>query len=97
MAIRINVNGKLGNEQDLMLSPLDLGFVFGASVYETIRTYNGRPFLLERHLKRLQESATSIHIPLDVTKEELADRVEETLAAASNREIRVSEPEATGA
>ena len=89
MAIRINVNGKLGNEQDLMLSPLDLGFVFGASVYETIRTYNGRPFLLERHLKRLQESATSIHIPLDVTKGELTDRVEETLAAASNRESYV--------
>ena len=89
MAIRINVNGSLGNEQDLMLSPLDLGFVFGASVYETIRTYNGRPFLLERHLKRLRESANSVHIPLEVSEVELAKRVEETLAAASNTESYV--------
>ena len=86
MTIRINVNGRLGGEHDLMLSPLDLGFVFGASVYETIRTYNGRPFMLDRHLKRLQESAASVHIPLDVTNEELANRVEETLAEASNDE-----------
>ncbi len=89
MAIRINVNGKLGNETDLMLSPLDLGFVFGASVYETIRTYNGRPFLLGRHLKRLRESANSVHIHLDANVGELTERVEETLAAASNPESYV--------
>ena len=89
MAIRINVNGKLGSEHDLMLSPLDLGFVFGASVYETIRTYNGRPFLLERHLKRLRESASSIHISIDVTNEELSGRIEETIAVASNAESYV--------
>ena len=86
MGIRINVNGKLGDEKDLLLSPLDLGFVFGASVYETLRTYQGRPFLLERHLSRLRDSTASLEIPFDLSNEEIVGRLEETLAAASNPE-----------
>jgi branched-subunit amino acid aminotransferase/4-amino-4-deoxychorismate lyase len=86
MGIRINVNGTSGGEDDLLLSPLDQGFVFGASVYETIRTYNGRPFLLERHLSRLRESAASLRISLDIGDEEIIRRIEETLVAASNPE-----------
>src|SRR3990172_4414961 len=89
MAIRINVNGNLGTEKDLLLSPLDLGFVFGASVYETLRTYRGRPFLLERHLTRLRESAASLGIPLDLNDQQIMDRIEKTLTAASNPESYV--------
>ena len=89
MGIRINVNGKLGDEKDLMLSPLDLGFVFGASAYETLRTYHGRPCLLEKHLARLRQSTASLDIPLDVSDEEVIGRIEETLAAASNPESYV--------
>ena len=86
MAIRINVNGELGDENARLLSPLDLGFVFGASVYETLRTYGGRPFLLERHLTRLRRSAASLDIPLDLGDRELIARIESTLEAASNPE-----------
>ena len=89
MGIRINVNGKLGDEKALLLSPLDQGFVFGASVYETLRTYHGRPFLLERHLIRLRESAASLDIPLDLSDQELMGRIEETLASAANPESYV--------
>lgn len=89
MAIRINVNGNLGTEKDLLLSPLDLGFVFGASVYETLRTYRGRPFLLERHLTRLRESAASLEISLDLNDQQIMDRIEKTLTAASNPESYV--------
>jgi len=89
MSIRVNVNGKLGDEKELLLSPLDLGFVFGASVYETLRTYRGRPFLLERHLARLRESAASLDIPLDVGEQDLMGRIQETLEAASNEESYV--------
>jgi len=35
---------------------LDHGFLFGDSVYDVVRTANGRPFLLERHLDRLRRS-----------------------------------------
>jgi branched-chain amino acid aminotransferase len=89
MATLVNVDGKLGSEEDRLLSPLDQGFLFGASVYETVRTYGGRAFLLERHLSRLRESAGALEITLDVTNEELAARVEETLVAAGNPESSI--------
>jgi branched-chain amino acid aminotransferase len=89
MATLVNVDGKLGAEEDRLLSPLDQGFLFGASVYETVRTYGGRAFLLERHLERLRESAGALEITLDVTDDELAARVEETLVAAGNSESSI--------
>ncbi len=89
MTTLVNVDGKLGSEEDRLLSPLDQGFLFGASVYETIRTYGGRVFLLGRHLGRLRESAKALDIALDVSDEELAARVEETLVAAGNEEASI--------
>ncbi len=89
MATLVNVDGKLGSEEDRLLSPLDQGFLFGASVYETVRTYGGRAFLLERHLGRLRESAKALDIILDVADEEIAARIEETLVAAGNAESSI--------
>lgn len=89
MGTLVNVDGKLGSEEDRLLSPLDQGFLFGASVYETIRTYGGRVFLLKRHLARLRESARALDIALDVTDDEIAARVEETLVAAGNPESSI--------
>jgi branched-chain amino acid aminotransferase len=89
MGTRVNVDGQLGSEKDLLLSPLDQGFLFGASVYETIRTYGGRTFLLARHLRRLRESAEAIDIALDLSDEEVAARVQETLDSAGNEESSI--------
>lgn len=89
MTTLVNVDGKLGSEADRLLSPLDQGFLFGASVYETVRTYGGRAFLIERHLERLRESAKALDITLDVSDEELAARVGETLVAAGNAESSI--------
>jgi branched-chain amino acid aminotransferase len=78
----INVNGTITTAEVAVVSPLDRGFLFGDSVYETVRTYGGRPFLLRPHLLRLRRSAERLEIPydeglLDIEKEVLA-----TLAAA---------------
>jgi len=89
MGVRINVNGRMGTENDTLLSPLDHGFLFGASVYETLRTYGGAPFLLRRHLKRLRESAAALGIPLDVSDKVFGERVAETITAAGNPESYV--------
>ena len=89
MTIRVNVDGKVESAEARLLSPLDQGFLFGASVYETIRTYNAVPFLLERHLIRLRESALALEINFEVSDSELATRVQETLTAADNTESSV--------
>lgn len=63
MSETINVNGTITSADAAVVSPLDRGFLFGDSVYETIRTYGGRPFLLHEHLHRLRRSAERLEIP----------------------------------
>ena len=59
----VNINGRIHNREQAVLSVFDRGFLYGDSVYETVRTYEGVPFLLDRHLKRLTASADRISIP----------------------------------
>ncbi|VAX14763.1 Aminodeoxychorismate lyase [hydrothermal vent metagenome] len=45
----------------------DRGFTLGDGLFETIPVYGGKPFLLGRHLNRLEAGAlaTDIHLPFD--------------------------------
>lgn len=47
------------------------GLQFGDGVYEVIRLYEGRCYLLEEHIQRLFRSAEAIKIKLSYTEEEL--------------------------
>lgn len=44
------------------VSPDDRGFLFGDGVYESVAVYGGRPFLLGRHLERLERSLAALAI-----------------------------------
>jgi branched-chain amino acid aminotransferase len=57
-----SVNGVLTTAAEARVAVLDRGFLYGDSVYETVRTYSGRPFRLEAHLERLQRSAEALGI-----------------------------------
>ena len=89
MAERINVNGRITSPEDASVSPLDRGFLYGDSVYETIRTYGGRPFLLREHLERLRRSAGHLGIPHERAPIDVAAGIVETLASAGNAESAV--------
>ncbi len=91
MSERINVNGVLGPPETACVSPLDRGFLFGDSVYETIRTYGGRPFLLRDHLQRLRRSAEFLEIPYDRAPVDIEPEIHRTIADAgpSEKAIRV--------
>ncbi len=60
----VNIDGRLVRPEDARVSVFDRGFLFGDSVYETLRTYHGVPFLLDRHLARLGRSASRLALPL---------------------------------
>jgi len=76
------LNGKLVSEEELKISPRDLGFSRGYAVFDFLRTYqNHKPFLLERHIDRLLNSAKLIHLPVPWSREELKNWVLKTLAA----------------
>jgi branched-chain amino acid aminotransferase len=48
-----------------------------------MRTYNGRPFLYDRHLRRLRRSAAMISLEVPFTDDELSIAIDATTAGAS--------------
>src|SRR5262245_4938576 len=79
MSIRININGVITPPEDARISILDHGFLFGDSVYETLRSYHGKPFLFSRHSARLEHSAAGIQLKLPWNKSETFDEIRRTL------------------
>ena len=56
--------------------------MYGEGVYETLRTYNGRPFLFDRHMRRLRASAGMINLEVPLTDDAIAARFDDTVHAA---------------
>jgi branched-chain amino acid aminotransferase len=81
MPAMVNVNGRISNEHEAVISVFDHGFLYGEGVYETLRTYNGRLFLFDRHLRRLRNSARMIKLALPFTDQELTRHISDTIAA----------------
>jgi branched-chain amino acid aminotransferase len=86
MGFFASVNGEIVPLHEARVPILDNGFLFGDSVYEVLRTYSGRPFESERHLRRLRASASRLGIDLPMTNEELLDSVRALLARAGDGE-----------
>lgn len=66
------VDGKWTPAEQARISVLDHGLLYGDGVFEGIRVYGGRPFLLEEHLERLEASARAIVLDLPVERSEIA-------------------------
>ena len=82
MAATVNVNGRVFDQEHAVISVFDHGFLYGEGVYETLRTYNGRPFLFDRHMRRLRRSAGMIELPVPLTDRDIAARFDATMGAA---------------
>ncbi|HZG03109.1 MAG TPA: aminodeoxychorismate lyase [Streptomyces sp.] len=57
------VDGKLRDADGARVSVLDHGLTVGDGVFETVKTVDGRPFALTRHLDRLALSARGLGLP----------------------------------
>jgi branched-chain amino acid aminotransferase len=86
MGFFASVNGEIGPAAEARVSVLDNGFTFGDSVYETLRTYSGRPFHLDRHLARLRQSAARLGIEIPLGDDVFAERLAALLERARNDE-----------
>ena len=85
MSTRININGVITGPEDARIPVLDHGLLFGDSVYETLRTYNGKPFLFPRHFARLEHSAAAIDLKLPWSKTKTREEIVRTLLAGECR------------
>ncbi len=57
------LNGALVPEPEARVPAQDRGFLYGEGLFETVRVYNGTPFLLSRHWERLLGSCRFLGLP----------------------------------
>jgi branched-chain amino acid aminotransferase len=61
--VKIWVDDQLFERAEAKVSVLDHGFTVGDGVFETLKTVDGMPFALSRHLDRLASSAAGLLLP----------------------------------
>jgi D-alanine transaminase len=55
-------NGQFMPLEEVRVSPLDRGYLFGDGVYEVVPAYGGKLFRLDEHLDRLERSMAAIEL-----------------------------------
>lgn len=77
------LNGQFMPRAEARISPMDRGFLFGDGVYEVIPVYEGRPFQLEAHIVRLENSLAGLRIANPHSRAEWIELVRELVAKHS--------------
>ncbi len=75
----ININGEFVRKEEAKISVFDHGLLYGDGVFEGLRSYKGRIFKLEEHLKRLYRSAHFILLTPPITRREMGEEIKRTL------------------
>jgi branched-chain amino acid aminotransferase len=85
------INNQLIDKNEAMINVFDHGFLHGDGIFEGMRLYGGKVFLLQKHLANLRESAARIELKIPQTDAEITAAINQTLAANPRQEgyIRV--------
>lgn len=75
----IFLNEAFVKKEDALISVYDHGFLYGDGVFEGIRMYDGNVFRLKEHVERLYDSAKSIMLNIPFSKDEMSEKIVETL------------------
>jgi len=79
--LKIFLDGRIVPVAEATVSVFDHGLLYGDGVFEGIRSYGGKVFRLDQHLKRLEQSARAIRLELPMTRQEFAKAIYDTLKA----------------
>ncbi|MBC3847853.1 aminotransferase class IV [Winogradskyella echinorum] len=79
--ILISINDQLFPRNEAKISVFDSGYLVGDGVWEALRLHQGVLVFLEDHFNRLWQSAATVGMHLPFTKEELTQKVWNTLNA----------------
>ncbi|MCE9606864.1 MAG: branched-chain-amino-acid transaminase [Planctomycetia bacterium] len=79
MSLKIYIAGKFYDKADAKISVYDHGLLYGDGIFEGLRSYGGKVFQLQEHLRRLYESAKSIWLEIPISIEAMTAAVLETL------------------
>jgi len=89
MAEKVFLNGRLVDINKARISVTDSGFLYGAGLFETMRSHNGVVFALKDHLDRLYFSANSLSINNPYDRKYVTDGIYKLLEANELTEARL--------
>jgi len=85
----IYLNGDLIPHSQAKISPFNHGFLYGYGLFETMRSYGGTIFRLDRHLARLQHAAGTLNIASKLTAFDLDKACHDLLKANKLADARI--------
>ncbi|GAC1565539.1 MAG: branched-chain-amino-acid transaminase [Ktedonobacteraceae bacterium] len=83
------VGGRWVHPHEAVISINDMAVLRGYSVFESLRTYDRRPFQLDEHLKRLYRSAELIEMQIPWISSFIADAIRETIERNSYKHAAI--------
>jgi branched-chain amino acid aminotransferase len=89
MAEKVFFNGKIVDESSAGISVRDVGFLYGAGLFETMRCYGGAVFSLGDHLDRLFASAEALGVKNTYSREDVRAAVYAAVKANGLKDARV--------
>lgn len=82
-------NGKFVSLDEKVIPIDERGHQFGDGVYEVIRVYNGKPFMLDEHLDRLIKSAEAIRLTIHESKDDFRNLIFQGLEKSGIKEAAI--------
>lgn len=85
-------NGEIRGTREALLSPGQVGFMNGWGIFSTLRICDGVLFAFDRHYQRMARDAELLHVPFELSPEELERRLLSLVEAnkALNATLRVA-------
>jgi branched-chain amino acid aminotransferase len=79
--LKVFLNGRIVSAAEAAIGIFDHGLLYGDGVFEGIRSYGGKVFRMDEHLRRLEESARAIRLELPMARQEFDQAIYDTLKA----------------
>ncbi len=94
----IFLNNKIIPDTEGNISSGDRGFLYGDGIFETFRSYDGKPFKLVEHIERMRNSAKQLRISFEYTNAETGDIIKKLMDKNNiqNAYIRITLSRGTG-
>ncbi|MCP4720796.1 MAG: branched-chain amino acid aminotransferase, partial [Desulfobacteraceae bacterium] len=73
------IDGKFVDDENALICAKDITVLRGYGVFDFLITYNKRPFFIEEHVARLENSAKQIGLALNHSNEEICNIVGQTI------------------
>lgn len=76
----VYLNGAFVPESKALISVHDMGFIYGDAVFDTLRTFDGKPFRMGEHVDRLFQTLRYVRISVPHSRDEICEIIEEVIS-----------------